>query len=454
MLLFLFLILPSAACFFCLLQNIVFSRRTRTHVIFQLLLATVGIYVMAESICAAPAINLPALGFARLVELTAALCIVPLSLMYLHKLAHGTRFVSWQYLWLILPVFFLTTGILLHDLSGSPAIAVFLRDYYLDGSAAASRHNGDAVYFYYVFTVIIFRAVLALEAILALGYIVWQLIKEKLSLKALLRFVRKGTSVSVLELQLYSFILPLLIILTKVILPVSFLNGHIWIGPALAVITTCSILSISFTSLFGAKEYVSVGNMSRALLYNFNPDIKSKIVKSEMKDIIGLSDEEELLYMQKMLDRRIPKKEEEKEKEDTDNSTALSEQLFATMAGTWDEESLLARFQNLVVRDKLFLQPGLSIIEVADKLHSNKTYVSKLVNNTYNMGFPELLNTLRIDYAEQYILNHKEAKQDEIAEACGFLSASSFNSIFKKVKGMTPGAWLSGINKKDFQKNI
>lgn len=427
----------------------VFSRRTRTHVIFQLLLAVAGTCIMAESLHAAPAIGPRALGVARLVELTSALCITPLAVMYLHKLAHGARFVSWQYLLFILPVFFLITGILLHDLSGSTAIADYLREYYQEGSAAASRHKGDAVYFYYVFTVIVFRSVLALEAILALGYVVWRLIIEKLSLKSLLGFVGKGASVSVLTLQLYGFILPLLIILTKAVLPVGLLNGHIWINIALAALTTCSILCISYTSLFGEKGHLSIGNMSRAMLYNFNPDNKSKIVRGEMKDLIGLSDEDGLLYMQRLLDRRIPKKEEEKEEEATGSSTALSEQLFATMAGTWDEESLLARFQNLLVRDKLFLQSGLSIIEVADRLHSNKTYVSKLVNSTYNMGFPELLNTLRIDYAEQYILNHKGAKQDEIAEACGFLSASSFNSIFKKVKGMTPGQWLSGINKKD-----
>ena len=54
-----------------------------------------------------------------------------------------------------------------------------------------------------------------------------------------------------------------------------------------------------------------------------------------------------------------------------------------------------------------------------------------------------LLNILRIDYAEQYILNHPEAKQAEIAQACGFLSASSFNNMFKKVTGLTPKMWLA-----------
>ena len=81
--------------------------------------------------------------------------------------------------------------------------------------------------------------------------------------------------------------------------------------------------------------------------------------------------------------------------------------------------------------------------DVAERLHSNKTYVSKLVNDTYNLGFPELINTLRVDYAEQYIMSHRNAKQTQIASECGFLSASAFNNTFKRITGMTPKMWIA-----------
>ena len=92
---------------------------------------------------------------------------------------------------------------------------------------------------------------------------------------------------------------------------------------------------------------------------------------------------------------------------------------------------------------QLFLRPKLTLEEVADELHTNKTYVSKMVNNTYNLGFPEVINILRVDYAQQYIMAHRGAKQEEIAQNCGFLSASSFNTIFKKVTGVTPKVWIA-----------
>ena len=71
-------------------------------------------------------------------------------------------------------------------------------------------------------------------------------------------------------------------------------------------------------------------------------------------------------------------------------------------------------------------------MDVADRLHTN-----------YNLGFPELLNILRVDYAEQYIRAHTDANQEEIAKACGFLSASSFNSTFKRITGYTPKVWAA-----------
>ena len=93
--------------------------------------------------------------------------------------------------------------------------------------------------------------------------------------------------------------------------------------------------------------------------------------------------------------------------------------------------------------DQLFLQPGLSLDTVAARLKSNKTYISKMVNQTYGIGFPEVLNILRVDYAQQYMRKHDGASQEETARASGFLSASSFNTVFKRITGYTPKVWAS-----------
>ena len=137
---------------------------------------------------------------------------------------------------------------------------------------------------------------------------------------------------------------------------------------------------------------------------------------------------------------------------ETDEKTPLlANKIFSAVSNSWDEDSLASRFQHLMMDQHVFLQPKLTLDDVAESLRTNKTYVSKMVNNTYNLGFPELINILRVDYAEQYILSHREARQDEIAEACGFLSASSFNTTFKKVTGMTPKVWIASMDRQSKQ---
>ncbi len=108
-----------------------------------------------------------------------------------------------------------------------------------------------------------------------------------------------------------------------------------------------------------------------------------------------------------------------------------------------EEEDLRIRFEDLIVTEQLFLKQGIRISDIATMLDTNRTYVSRLVNNTYNMSFSDYINTLRIDYAEQYLIHHREAKQSDIAAACGFPNASAFNNVFKKITGVTPKIWLA-----------
>ncbi len=165
-----------------------------------------------------------------------------------------------------------------------------------------------------------------------------------------------------------------------------------------------------------------------------------------LNDLLDEAEEEALRRIQEKIGENLHIEEWHAEAK-KDTPTQLTTNIFTAVSDSWDENSLISRFQHLMMDEHLFLHPRLTLDDVAERLNSNKTYVSKLVNNTYNLGFPELINTLRIDYAEQYILSHREAKQEEIAQSCGFLSASSFNTTFKKVTGMTPKVWIASMER-------
>lgn len=100
------------------------------------------------------------------------------------------------------------------------------------------------------------------------------------------------------------------------------------------------------------------------------------------------------------------------------------------------------------INDEGYLRPGLTIKELADTLHTNRTYLSGYINTSLNTTFRDWITRLRIDYAKQRMTNHPEQKIAEIAEASGFMSQSHFMKTFKDKEGCSPAKW------KKAQKNI
>lgn len=100
------------------------------------------------------------------------------------------------------------------------------------------------------------------------------------------------------------------------------------------------------------------------------------------------------------------------------------------------------------IDDEGYLRPGLTIKELADTLHTNRTYLSGYINTSLNTTFRDWITRLRIDYAKQRMTNHPEQKIAEIAEASGFMSQSHFMKTFKDKEGCSPAKW------KKAQKNI
>ena len=131
---------------------------------------------------------------------------------------------------------------------------------------------------------------------------------------------------------------------------------------------------------------------------------------------------------------------------DAPEKTALQDTSVSVYAmpqekGTNVEESMDAAFEKLMLDKKLFLNRDLSLSFVAGSLRMEKNALADYMESTYGMSFISYLNMLRVDYAEQYILDHDDATQQEIAAACGFSSASAFNTAFSKLTGVTPKIW-------------
>lgn len=105
-------------------------------------------------------------------------------------------------------------------------------------------------------------------------------------------------------------------------------------------------------------------------------------------------------------------------------------------------QEIVDGMMNLMQNDRLYLNVNLTIEDVAAELNTNRVYVSRAVNNILNTSFRDYVNSLRINYAKDFMLSNPKATQEMIASNCGFIDGTAFNKKFRQITGMTPREWL------------
>jgi len=90
--------------------------------------------------------------------------------------------------------------------------------------------------------------------------------------------------------------------------------------------------------------------------------------------------------------------------------------------------------------DKIYLDAELTIEKLAKIISCLKHNLSQVLNQQYHLSFNEFINQKRVAEARRYLSDPKynHLKIAFIAYDCGFNSLSSFNSVFKKLEGLTP----------------
>lgn len=314
-----------------------------------------------------------------LVLLLFAPSVIPITWLYLAYLNPRFQFRPVHVIWIVIPAILFSAGFVIVLLSGE-----------------------DSPYFSWVEIVAV--VMMALEALGLLVYGGILVKRHHMRPSNWWGFLFKGGKIRVQEVQLTLSLL----IMAGLSIKLFFYQLRAQLAWPLVLIVALFIFFLGLFALFGAREYITAQDLSTLIRFSSSRESQPK-----------LADEGELAV-----------------------TPSISAALFGN-ARNWEDGSLVTRFQHLMQDEDLFLQPGLTLGDVATRLDSNKTYISKMVNQTYGVGFPELLNIMRVDYAELYIRKNKDASQEEIAKASGFLSASSFNSTFKRITGYTPKVWAS-----------
>ncbi len=435
--------LPFFACLFWIIITWLMASRTSTFHPMMTVLFVMLVYVFTDCCYASPTVDPRMLVYSGILAEFSAPSLIPLLWMYQQRLRGQEKFTASQMFWLVIPAMLGSTTLMLTFLAGPERIQklqtmVFAGGYNLDILASETT-----LLTYYFVTTWLFRSLLVFEALVYFILAFRMIRRENLRPRHLRKFF-EGKRVRVLLLQVYAIILVAVPFIPKMLLTHPTLMAHPWISGVLAVLIAAGITLVCFLSLFGAQERISLREMGNVMRYNYKRTNKPAIVEEMIQDLYYDADEDVLWRVQEQFADKFGNKDRSAAPPSANEMPkSLTSTIFSATAKTWDDDSLLSRFQQLMLHGQAFLEPGLTLGDVAERLHSNKTYISRLVNNTYNLAFPDLINTLRVDYAEQYIVLHRDARQNEIATACGFTSASSFNNIFKKVTGMTPKIWLA-----------
>lgn len=110
-------------------------------------------------------------------------------------------------------------------------------------------------------------------------------------------------------------------------------------------------------------------------------------------------------------------------------------------------EAWKLQIENLIQTDKLYQNPELSLTEVAKKLQTNTSIISKTINQGFTMNFNDFINNYRIEAVKTMLVNgdHKKSTLLGIAYDCGFNSKATFNRAFKKNTGFSPKEFLNTI---------
>lgn len=119
----------------------------------------------------------------------------------------------------------------------------------------------------------------------------------------------------------------------------------------------------------------------------------------------------------------------------------LSENDIMAKLATEDRNAELAlRLEKFMAEEKPYLWSDVNLDEFCKKLNTNRSYLSKLIKNKYQVGFYDLLFEYRVRAAIEF-LNSPQSNHltvEAIGEMAGFKSNSNFHKRFKKVVGMTP----------------
>ncbi|WP_348731159.1 helix-turn-helix domain-containing protein [Rheinheimera texasensis] len=106
-----------------------------------------------------------------------------------------------------------------------------------------------------------------------------------------------------------------------------------------------------------------------------------------------------------------------------------------------EAEAELQALADLMAREKLYLDPALTLARLARRCGLPQARLSQLLNDNNGTSFKQYIALLRVGETQRLLLEQPGQTLEAIAEAAGFQSLSTFYAAFKKANACTPAAF-------------
>jgi AraC-like DNA-binding protein len=105
-------------------------------------------------------------------------------------------------------------------------------------------------------------------------------------------------------------------------------------------------------------------------------------------------------------------------------------------------DKLLAEFE----KEKIHLNSSLNINDVVQKVGTNRTYISTIINQQYNQNFCSFVNNYRLAELERIFIDNPSLNNKLLAEKSGFGSFNSMKRAIESRTGYSIQEWKDNIS--------
>lgn len=328
-----------------------------------------------------------------------SLALYPLYYYYIHLLTRDEK-IDWKWLWILIPAFLLSLfSFVLYFLMSEDELRYFIN--YMYHHEEGSIYNFSTLVNLQILRTKVFKGIFIIQVVLVVVYGFRLLTNYN---KQLAEFY---SNVEERDLTQFKHLLFAFLFASGVSIISSLMGKDFFInkGHLLAIPSIFHTTFIYWIAFAGFNQHL--------------------IISDFQKDI------EEYRLQKKQLTKALRTEQQTEENEH-------SEERY---------DNIAKLLENIVVGEKLFTNPDLRISDLALRLNTNRSYISRTVNETMHTDFCSWVNNYRINHAKELMSNSEQSNLslEKIAEDSGFANLTTFYRVFKKHTKQTPGEYLKTL---------